>query len=212
MQLCPHRDEHDQCAAHADGQPFPPDLSCRHAGHRRSHYHHLLRVDRRGGSTGTVTLSGNNNGFTGGLNINFGELVAASSTALGSGNASVGSGARLTVNSGVVLTNQTTRTLTLASATASTVNLLGSGVQDTVNALVINRTRQPYGTYGTAGSGATFAQADFQGTGQLLVKPFPPKATKSSSAVTKCGSEYCRRAEQHAETLADKTERLSADI
>ena len=60
-------------------------------------------------------------------------------------------------------------TLTLADTATSKVALLGTGIQDTVATLVINGVTQPAGTYGAAGSGATFTPADFTGTGELSV-------------------------------------------
>ena len=125
---------------------------------------------------GTLTLAGNN-GYTGGTLISAGTLVAASNAALGTSNVEIAAGARLTLNAGVVLAGMTGSTLTLDSATNSTVNLLGRGVQDTVATLIIAGVTQLPGTYGALGSGATFVRPDFLGTGQLQVGAVPEPST-----------------------------------
>lgn len=116
----------------------------------------------------SLTLSGTNT-YTGGTTITGGTLIAASASALGTGNVTLGAATNLTINAGVVITNMTGTTLTLNDPATSTVNLLGTGVQDTVAALVIAGINQLPGTYGSATSGAQFILPDFAGTGQLLV-------------------------------------------
>ena len=139
-----------------------------------------------GAFTGTVILSGNDT-FRSGVTVGGGILVAAGNTALGSGNVQLAAGTQLTIQAGVMLSNQTASTLTLASATTSKVSLLGTGVQDTVNSLVINGVTQPAGTYGAAGTaGATYTPADFTGTGLLLVSPLP-SAVPEPSVWAWCG-------------------------
>lgn len=128
------------------------------------------------GGAGMLTLTGNNT-YTGATTVFAGTLVAASNMALGTGNVEVASGARLTLNAGVVLAGMQGSTLTLDSALNSTVNLLGTGVQDTVGALVIAGVNQLPGTYGALGSGATFVLPDFTGTGELLVQAVPEPST-----------------------------------
>ena len=122
------------------------------------------------GSTGTVSLAGNNS-FSAGLNVTFGMLTAASNTALGTGNVTLAAGTTLTLNAGIKLSNQSASTLTLANATTGLVNLAGTGVQDTVAALVVNGVAQLPGTYGAAGSGATFALPDFRGRANCWSSP-----------------------------------------
>ena len=121
---------------------------------------------------GTLTLSGTNT-FTGGTLLSAGTLAVANSSGLGTGSVTVAAGGRLALNAGVVITNLTGTTLTLTSANTSTVNLLGSGVQDTVASLVVDGLTQLPGTYGAAGSGTTFNLPDFLGTGELQVNAVP---------------------------------------
>ncbi len=122
--------------------------------------------------TGTVIFSGNNS-FSVPIELGAGMLVAASNTALGASSVQVYPGATLTINAGVNLSNQSASTLMITSRVSSTVDLLGSGVQDTVAALTIQGVAQAPGTYGAAGSGAMFTLPEFQGTGELLVVPEP---------------------------------------
>ena len=130
--------------------------------------------------TGTVSLSGNNT-LSAGLNVNYGILTAASNTALGIGNVTLAASTQLTLNAEVVLTNQTTAKLTLTSTTSSTVNLLGTDIQDTVASLVIGSVAQPAGTYGAVGDAlATYQSAEFTGMGVLVVTSGPSAVPEPS--------------------------------
>ena len=88
----------------------------------------------------------------------------------------------MTLNAGVVLANMTASTLKLTNATTSLVNLAGTGVQDTVNSLVIGGVAQPAGTYGATGNLlATNTAADFAGTGLLTVLAGPAAVPEPST-------------------------------
>ena len=132
-----------------------------------------IGLDKEG--SGTLTLSGVNT-YAGGTNVGGGMLTLTSNGALGTGDVSLAAGGTMSLSSAVTAAHNdsTGTTLTFASATTSIVNLEGSGVQDTVAALIVDGVTEPLGTYGAVGSGAEYTDiADFTGTGELSVVPEP---------------------------------------
>ena len=124
---------------------------------------------------GILTLAAANT-YTGTTTVSLGTLAVSVNGGLGIGSVSIAAGATLSLGTGVTAAHNasTSTILTLASATTSIINLAGTGVQDTVGTLIVNGLTEPVGTYGAAGSGATYTNiADFMGTGELLVVPEP---------------------------------------
>ena len=125
--------------------------------------------------TGILTLAAANT-YTGPTTVSAGTLAISVNGGLGKGNVSIAAGATLSLGTAVTAAHNasTGTTLTLASTTTSLVNLAGTGLQDTVAALIINGVTEPDGTYGAPDSGATYTNiADFTGTGILSVVPEP---------------------------------------
>ena len=136
------------------------------------------------GSTGGLTKNGAGiltmsaaNTYVGTTAINAGTLAISTNGGLARpGSVSVAAGATLSLAAGVTAahSNAAGDHSDPCQHTTSIVNLLGTGVQDTIPMLVINGVTEPNGTYGALGSGATFTNiADFTGTGELLVAPVP---------------------------------------
>ena len=124
---------------------------------------------------GILTLAAANT-YTGPTTVSAGTLAISVNGGLGKGNVSIAAGATLSLGTAVTAAHNasTGTTLTLASTTTSLVNLAGTGLQDTVAALIINGVMEPDGTYGAPDSGATYTNiADFTGTGILSVVPEP---------------------------------------
>ena len=122
-------------------------------------------------NAGILTLTAANT-YTGPTTISGGTLLINANGGLSSSNVTLAAGVTLSLATGVTAAHSvTTSTLTLTSATTSTVNLAGPAgtVQDTVGNLIIAGVVQAPGTYGATGSGAQFTSADFTGTGFLLV-------------------------------------------
>ena len=157
--------------------------------------------------TNTLTLTGTNT-YTGNVLIAAGTLAAGSNSALGNGGSiTIGNNtaaAVLTINAGVTVASVAPR-LTIVSTGANTgsLNLLGAAntIQETVGQFVVNGVFQPVGTYGAAGSGATFTSTFITGTGELNVTAIPEPGTWAllGLGVVALGAvEYRRRRQQLA--------------
>ena len=136
--------------------------------------------------TGMLTMAAANT-YLGTTTVSAGTLAISVNGGLAMGNVSVAAGATLSLGTGVTAAHNatTTTTMTLASATTSLITLSGTGVQDIVGSLVVDGVSEPFGTYGAAGSGATYTNiADFTGTGELQVGAVPEP---SSLAAGVCG-------------------------
>ena len=132
-----------------------------------------IGLDKEG--SGNLTL-GSTNTYSGGTTVGDGMLTMTSNGALSTGDVSVAAGATLSLSSAVTAAHSDSAgtTMNLDSATTSTVDLEGTGIQDTVGALIVDGVEKPRGTYGAAGSGAEFTGiADFLGSGELFVVPEP---------------------------------------
>lgn len=131
----------------------------------------------------TIRLTGANSSYSGGTTIvgaTLGRQIlldVQSVGALGTGNVSVNQYAELTLGTGTTASSfiYDTATLSLASGIiAGGVNLNFTGF-DTIGAISFDggTTFGGVGTYGAIGSGATFQNAVFSGTGMLNVVPEP---------------------------------------
>lgn len=127
----------------------------------------LTKID-----SNTVTLSAENS-FSGGTLVNAGTLVVASTGNLGTGNVTVGSGATLTLQGNTSMLDSTDLILSLST---TVVNLDFVGLE-TIHYLTMGGVYQSIGTWGAVGSGATYENALFAGTGLLNVTAIPEPQT-----------------------------------
>jgi fibronectin-binding autotransporter adhesin len=120
---------------------------------------------------GTLVLTGPANSFSGGTFLNAGTLEVQEDGGLGSGNVTVASGATLQLDSGATH-NYINDSATVFLLGSGKVNLVAAADNDTVAALIIDGARQPAGTWGATGSGATHLDdTHFAGSGTLAVSP-----------------------------------------
>jgi autotransporter-associated beta strand protein len=139
-------------------------------------------ITKNGASTLTLP---NANTYAGGTTLSAGTIVAgAANGALGTGNVTVESGAvKLTIQTGVVSAIDDNATLILAGGGAPALAdngfvELAAGVNEVVAGLVLGSAVQPFGTYGSTLSFATFKNDEFfSSSGILTVIPEPGATT-----------------------------------
>ena len=123
--------------------------------------------------TGVLILNGANT-YSGGTTVNGGTLIAQSTGALGTGNATVANGAVLQLANVAAMGSGANLILNATTPSAGTVNLAFTGTQ-TINALYFGSTQKATGTW--AASGATHNNAAFTGSGILNVITGPASGT-----------------------------------
>jgi autotransporter-associated beta strand protein len=120
---------------------------------------------------GTVVLSGTGNAYSGPTVVDAGTLEVQKDGGLGSGNVTVVGGATLKLNLGATH-NYISDSATVSLLGSGKINLVAAADADTVAALFIDGVRQPAGTWGATGSGATHLDdTHFAGSGTLVVSP-----------------------------------------
>jgi autotransporter-associated beta strand protein len=121
-------------------------------------------------STGTLTLS-NANSYDGLTTISGGILEGNAAGSI-PGNVTVNTGGKLQLDNINAMSSGATLTLP-SSPAAGTVNLNLSGGTQTISALYFGATQQAIGTWGANGSGATYQNLAFTGSGILNVTTGP---------------------------------------
>jgi autotransporter-associated beta strand protein len=116
---------------------------------------------------GTLTLASTNNSFSGGTTVNLGKLRALANGTLGSGDVVVADGAILELNAAAALSTNANLSL-MGGSPAVQLNFTGT---QAVHSLSFDGgvTLAAPGIWGAAGSGATYTNSRFTGSGRLLV-------------------------------------------
>ncbi len=120
--------------------------------------------------TGTLIIKGTN-AYTGGTIVSGGTLDAQGDGAFGSGNVTVLDGATNTLELGVTNGYISSSASLILTGAAPVVNLNYTGTPNTIHGLSFDGgvSYASAGTWGAPGSGATFTDARFTGTGLLNV-------------------------------------------
>ena len=139
---------------------------------------------------GRLSLGGDNS-YSGGTLVRGGMLIISSASAdFGTGDVAIlsgnsmftGASASLQISTGVLNAIADTATLSLAGGGAFGVAddgyaSLQGGINEVVGGLTLGGVPQPFGTYGSSTSGATFTNDEyFSGTGIITVVPEPGTA------------------------------------